>query len=217
MSQNRVRPRGACVAALTLTATGCLPYASFQSAHLTEPGTRDLTVAVSRSQEPHSGGDDGWTTVDAIVRGPIGSRADWGVRFSVSGTQGSSSLVFGGDIRTAAVPDYLAIAIPVYIPVSSPSVVFFAPGLIASLPLGPWFEINAAAKVFLLREQNELFSAYNLGMAVGRRGGFVLRPEIGWLVAGADDVAVQVGVGIGLPSEPLQNPGSGRPGRGTRP
>jgi hypothetical protein len=115
------------------------------------------------------------------------------------------------------VPDYLTIAIPVYIPIWSPSSIFFGPGFIASVPMHRWIEIDAAAKIFIFQAQSEVWSGYNLGLVVGPRGGFVLRPEVGWLRAGSENVAIEFGIGIGFPTVPGTPARSRGAGRGTPP
>jgi hypothetical protein len=185
--------------------TGCFAMSSYQSARMTEPGPARPTIAVSSmgpTDEPEA---ERMTVIDVRVRKAlVRDRADIALTGSVYTIGEGSMASVGIDPRFAIVNNFLALGLPVSWPMGAPAIQY-APGIIATLPLSRYFEVNAAARMIGFASQygvGEALPAYNVGIGVSRDlRRWAIRPEVGFMPTGddRDEWIVQFGVGVDLP------------------
>jgi hypothetical protein len=220
--------RGLGFASILATFGGCISYSSYQDARIVREGTSQETVAVSASTDrlPDYGSDRPrsvssgvapgserftWYPVEVGSRFPISDRFDGAFRLSFlvmpSEYGADGTVVLGGDVRVAIVPDYLVLALPVaFVPGQTLfSTVQVQPGVVATVPLLHDLDLNGAARINLftndeLRDENELRSyGFNAGFGWRVTPGLTLRPEVGWLVFPETEVTyTQFGLGLSI-------------------
>lgn len=195
----------------SLLLSGCYAFGSYQSPRPVDPGHPKFVVAASRNDfygEDEDFGD--WTVVDAIMRAPISSHADLGLRGTFVAADGNEGLLCVAkiDLKVAPFPRYLAIDLPVGMVVPWPATAHVAPGLILGLPLGEHFELNASGHRYLYRELEEVMVSYSVGAAwfPRSRQGFGLRPEVAWMRSDNERFAMQIGIGFELAPNPPAAP-----------
>jgi hypothetical protein len=218
--------RGLAVLSILTACGGCISYSSYQDARIVREGTSQGTVAASVSTDqvpdypsavPRNVSSDiatrsqrvTWYPVEAGSRFPISKRLDGAFRVSAlvkpSDYRVNGTVVLGGDVRFAIVPDYLLLALPVaFVPGQTLfSSVQVQPGVVATFPLLHDLDLNGAARVNLftndeLRDEAGLRSyGFNAGLGWRVTRGLTLRPEVGWLVFPETDVTyTQFGLGL---------------------
>jgi len=85
----------------------------------------------------------------------------------------------------------------------------FYPRAILSLPVAELLEINLShTRYVFMDNEGWVPYAFSLGLAIGRKGGNIIRPEIGILVFPEDNDVLQFGIGY-TPEAPNRPPASG--------
>ncbi len=73
----------------------------------------------------------------------------------------------------------------------------FYPGAILSLPISEMVEINLSHTCFYYLEEVDVSPyAFSAGLAIGRKGGNIFRPEIGVVVFPEGHDVIQIGIGF---------------------
>lgn len=195
----------------TPTLTGCLAMSSYQSARMTTPGPARPTVALSSMGPADEPDEERITVIDLRVRkNLIPERADFGFLASVYTLEDNyfgshSAVAVGVEPRFAIVDNWVAIGVPIVWPMVAP-VVEYAPGVIVTLPLSRYFEVNAAARLFGFASQegaDTTSPVYSVGLAFSNDvHRWAIRPEVALMkpTDDPDDWIVQFGVGVDLPA-----------------
>ncbi|MEZ4648060.1 MAG: hypothetical protein R3E97_04595 [Candidatus Eisenbacteria bacterium] len=191
--------------------TGCIPFSSFQSARIAEPGKASVVFGYSRvdldDTETFDPGANEFTLVSRV--GTRSPNFDYGFRAAgVFAADDFTSVSLGLHARAGVVPDYLTLQAPFSWLLAEGGYhdFYVHPTAIASWPVTPSFEINGSGTLYLgVFETDDLYS-YSLGLAVGPRNAtYRIRPEVAWLRGSGDGGSTQFGVG-------LEFVGSGRQG-----
>jgi hypothetical protein len=197
------------ISLIPLAISGCIPFHSFQTAHIVPPGEEQATVAVARTDyQVFSHDDPGWTFLDLRFRHSLAPRSDWA--FGVIVARGEESedpgAIIGADLRAALWRNHLTVVLPVCFILGDPDFATFQlqPGVVATLPLPRRFDVTAAARrhVFVRFPDVTIWS-YNLSLGVPVPGEkAVLRPEAGWMYGGSGGPPYTMfGLGIVLSTE----------------
>jgi hypothetical protein len=198
---------------------GCLTFSSFQTARIPEADKPEMTVALSRC-DLRDDSRSGWSMLEFRHRARLegSDRAESHLKFTILHADGGSAGgVLGGGVKFALWRNHLALGLPVswYIGDATFQALQFHPGLVATLPAAPGFDLNADCEAYLLASGGmRPLIARHIGLAMGtpdRR--LVLRPEVGWLSwddYGRRRTAVQFGLAVEF-REPrrTRRPGSG--------
>lgn len=191
-----------------LTCTGCFSATPFQSARVTEPGQSTGHLSVQRSEPRDRDWDEGYVIVEGGTRFPlVGGSVDMGVNGAFitydpvtesSGRYGG--IMFGLDTKFEVVPDVLAFDLPFrlsYVGAGSFHTMQFYPRAILSVPLVSGVELNLSATRFMfLGGMDGMPWGYSAGLALGQRGGTIIRPEIGVLDYPEGGDMIQFGIAI---------------------
>lgn len=192
----RLLPQSTCLSAALLSLSvclgGCIPYSSYQSARIMEPGASSVTVSASqghfheRHDDHERQDDEGINEYSLLSRvGSRDPRFDFGFKGSGSfAGRDFVDLVLEGYVRSGLIPRYLTIQMPFsYLLAEGSYTDFYVhPAVIASWPATPGFEINASASSYLGVEGSDSPYSYSLGLAIGgHERNLRLRPEVAWL------------------------------------
>lgn len=189
-----------------LACGGCLTFSSFQTARIPEPDRPEVTVAVTRSDFREDDDDDGWSMFEFRRRARVGEskRLEGHVKLSILRPDGGGvGGMLGGGLKAAVVHNHLAVGLPVswYIGDAGFRFVQFHPGVIATLPIVPGFDLNGDFEAYVLATgHTQPLYAKHIGLAIGSADHrWALRPEIGWLGWDSGDhreTSVQFGLAV---------------------
>ena len=212
------RPPVAVALALTVCVTsGCFAHSSYQSAGIVEPDQPQSTVAAGRAYVASGNGAvPAWWTMEVMSRHALSRHVDMGMKLALLRGDEFGSVTLGFDWKVALLEDYLAADFGFGAMLSAIQAFHVFPGVIATVPVTRFLDVNAAAKTYVmpLATGSETVHACNIGLALKfGQSGLVLRPEIAVLSpVGAARDWVQFGVGIDLPHAP-KKPGNRRSSR----
>jgi hypothetical protein len=167
---------------------GCLTFSSFQTARIPEADRPEVTAAVTRSDFRDDADHDGWSMLEFRRRSRLGEaeRLEGHVKLSIlHPDEGGVGGVLGGGLKAAVWRDHLAVGLPVswYIGDAGFRFLQIHPGVIATLPITPGFDLNGDVEAYILTAgYTQPLYAQHLGLAIGPADrGWAVRPEIGWL------------------------------------
>lgn len=176
-----------------LTCSGCFSATPFQSARVTEPGERTGHISYQRSRPRDEEAGEGWVMIEGGTRLPLGGgRVDLGINgafvsydpVTEDGPRFGGAM-FGIGPKFEVIDDVLAVDLPARFTFAGAGTfhtTHFYPRAILSLPVAPGVEVNLSATRFLFPGSTaEMPWGYSVGLALGRRGGDIFRPEIGVL------------------------------------
>ena len=207
-SRRRPRKRLKLLLLTQLTCSGCFSATPFQSARVTESGERAGHLSVQRSEPRDPDRDAGYVIVEGGTRIPLGGgRVDMGFNGAfvsydpateTSGRYGG--VMFGLDTKFEVVPDILAVDLPfrfTYAGAGSFHTMQFYPRAILSVPVASGVELNLSATRFIFLGGGDYMPwGYSAGLALGKRGGTIIRPEVGVLDYPEGGDMIQFGIAI---------------------
>lgn len=171
---------------------GCLSSTPFQSARVVESGEQSATISLQKSVDANVSKDYSWYMMEMGTRVPMGSdRLDMGfngVIMAFDGDEGIKGVgaMLGLGPKVEILQDILAIDLPFRAVLAGQSPLqstHFYPRAILSLPLHELVEINLShTRYFYLNEPEYQPYGFSAGLALGRRGGMIIRPEIGIVI-----------------------------------
>ncbi|MEN8006109.1 MAG: hypothetical protein ABFS42_03800 [Candidatus Krumholzibacteriota bacterium] len=194
-----------CLPVMLLFLSGCLSSTPFQSARVVEPGQQSASVSLQKSVDANDPTDFAWYMMEFAGRMPV---ADGRMDFSLGGAimvleddDGLSGVggMFGLGTKVELWQDILAVELPARVVFAGESTLHTThlyPRAILSVPVAELVEINLSHTRYLFMD-NEGWTpyAFSLGLAFGRQGGAIFRPEIGILVFPEDNDILQFGIG----------------------
>jgi|GEM_PF-6558134 len=192
--------------------SGCLSSTPFQSARVAESGRQSTSVSLQKSFDPTWGKNDSWYMMEFGGRIPVvDGKVDFGLNGSFMLMETREGLRGGGAMlglgpKFEIVPDILAVEVPARFTFAGAATfhtTHFYPRAILSLPVTDLLELNLSYTRFLFTwENNRVPYACAAGLAIGRRGGFIVRPEVGVLVYPDGVNVLQFGIAL-TPEGPL--------------
>jgi hypothetical protein len=186
--------------------SGCLSSTPFQSARVVESGEQSASVSLQKSVDANESQDYSWYMMEFATRLPMGSdRVDLALNGAImafnddDGISGVGAM-FGLGPKFEIFQDILAIDMPVRVMFAgegSFESTHFYPRAIFSLPLSELVEINLShTRFFYLNSVEFQPYGFSAGLALGRRGGIIFRPEIGIVVYPDGHDLLQFGIGF---------------------
>ena len=184
--------------------SGCLTSTPFQSARVVEPGQQSGSISLQKSVDADEDKDYSWYMMEFSGRFPVSKgRVDFMVGGAIMALQNDDGLsgvggMFGLGPKFEILPDILAIEVParvMFAGVHTLQSTHFYPRVILSLPVAELLEINLShTRFYYLNETTSHPYAFAAGLAIGRRGGHIIRPEIGLLVFPEGNNVLQFGI-----------------------
>ncbi|MCP4292605.1 MAG: hypothetical protein GY780_12315 [bacterium] len=162
-----------------------------------------MTASFMRSSSEADGWDNGLTQFDAGARHPI-----VGGRFEASFNGGfmvfdssSFGVLLGAGLKVELLEDILAFELPAQFVLGGTNPVdttFIYPRLIGSIPFSDKVELNlSTTRYYYAHGDFDGPAGYAAGLAFGKRGEMIIRPEFGVLIyPNSDDPTYQVGIAI---------------------
>ena len=199
--------------------SGCLSSTPFQSARVVESGEQAATVSLQKSVDANESQDYSWYMMEMGTRLPLGSdRVDLGLSGVIMAFDGDDGIegvgaMFGLGPKFEIFQDVLAIDMPVRVMFAGESTfesTHFYPRAILSLPLSELVEINLShTRYFYMNAPEYQPYGFSAGFALGRRGGVIIRPEIGIVVYPESHDLLQFGIAFtpeGTTGDPAPDP-----------
>lgn len=193
------------LATMIVFLSGCLTSTPFQSARVVEPGQQSGSMSVQRSVDAEADEDYSWYMMEFGGRFPlIAGRMDFSVggavmAFRSNGEMSGIGAMFGLGPKVELWQDLLAIDIPARLMFAGESTLettHLYPRAILSLPVSEMVEINLShTRYVFFEEVSRVPYAFSAGLAIGRKGGNIIRPEIGVLVFPEGHDVLQFGLG----------------------
>jgi hypothetical protein len=189
-----------------LSCSGCFSSTPFQSARVTEPGESNGPLSVQRTRPRDGSHDGGWIAAEFGTRVPIGKGADLGLNGTIlsfdpaRGYDGPrvGGLMLGVGFKGELIDDVLSSEVPVKWTFAGQATLHttqFYPRAILSLPVNDFLEVNlSATKFFFPAGSGEMPWGYSVGLAIGKRGGAIFRPEVGVLDYPYGNDMIQFGI-----------------------
>ncbi len=188
---------------LAVFLSGCLSATPFQSARVAESGEHTLTTSIMHSSEEVGNFRTGWTQLDFAFRSPVvGGRFEFAVNSGLMIFDAPSiGVLMGAGFKVELLEDILSFEMPARFVVggSNPfDTTHFYPRLIGSVPFSDSVELNlSATQYYYARGEINGPVGYSAGLAFGRRGDSITRPEFGVLVyPHTDQLTYQFGISI---------------------
>jgi len=188
---------------ITIFLTGCFSATPFQSARVAETDESSLTASLMHSSQDFGSVSNGWTQIDFVARQPfVGGQFEFSVNGGVMVFDHSGiGALLGSGLKVELLNDILAFELPAQFVVGGSNPVdttFFYPRLIGSVPLSDKVELNLSATRYYYAQGNyDGPSGYAVGLAFGKRGDMIIRPEFGILVdQHSEEKTYQFGIGI---------------------
>lgn len=204
--------------------SGCLTSTPFQSARVVEPGEQAASISLQKSVDANESQDYSWYMMEMGTRFPLGSdRVDLGLNVAImafdsdDGINGMGAMLGLGP-KVEIFQDILAIDMPVRVMFAGEGTfesTHFYPRAILSLPVTELLEINLShTRYFYMNAVEYQPYGFSAGLAIGRRGGFIIRPEIGIVVYPEGNDLLQFGIGF-TPEGKTMEAASTSPDEGT--
>lgn len=207
MARRRLKKRLRFLLFTQLTCSGCFSATPFQSARVVESGENNGSLSVLRTR-PREGPDQkGWTSMEFGTRVPLGGgRTDLGLNGTLvsydpmgdSRGRRPTGFQFGIGVKTELIDDVLSLELPVKMMYAGTATLYttlFYPRAIVSVPINDYLEVNLSATRFLFAGGTENTPwGFAAGLAIGKRGGAVFRPEIGVLDYPDGNDMIQFGI-----------------------
>lgn len=206
-----------CLPFLFLFLSGCLSSTPFQSARVVEPGQQSASVSLQKSIDANEEKDYAWYMMEFAGRFPVAKgRMDFSVGGAIMAFEDDDGLggvgaMFGLGTKVELWPDILSVELPARLMFAGEGTLHTThiyPRAILSLPVVELVEINLSHTRYLFLE-NESWApyAFSAGLAIGRKGGNIIRPEIGILVFPEGNDVLQFGIGYTpeAPNHPQAN------------
>ncbi len=198
---------------LSLLLSGCLSSTPFQSARVVEPGQQAASISLQKSVDATEDKDYGWYMLEFSGRFPVvNGRMDFSLGGAIMALEDEDGLggvgaMFGLGTKVELFQDILAIEVPARVMFAGEATfesTHFYPRAILSLPVAELVEINLShTRYFFLEETRHTPYAFSVGLAIGRRGGYIFRPEIGILIFPEGNDVLQFGIGY-TPESPAR-------------
>ncbi len=183
--------------------SGCFSATPFQSARVAESGEPTITASVMHSSQEVGSVSSGWTQADVVARHPIvGGQVEFSVNGGVVVFQTAVlGALLGTGFKVELLDDILAFELPAQFVLGGSNPVdttFIYPRLIGSVPFSDTVELNlSATRYYYARGDIDGPTGYAAGLAFGKRGKMIIRPEFGVLVYPySDESTYQFGIGI---------------------
>jgi hypothetical protein len=189
-----------------LSCSGCFSATPFQSARVAEPGENNGSLSLQRTKPRDGSRNGGWTAAEFGTRVPLGGRADLGLNGTIlsfdpargSGGHRIGGFLFGAGFKGELIEDVLSLELPMKWTFAGQATLHttqFYPRAIVSLPVNDFLEVNlSATKFFFPAGTGETPWGYSVGLAIGKRGGAIFRPEIGVLDYPYGNDMIQFGI-----------------------
>lgn len=191
---------------LLLFVSGCLSSTPFQSARVVESGEQSGSISLQKSVDANENQDYSWYMMEFATRLPMGSdRVDLAINGAIMAFDdddgiGGIGAMFGLGPKFEILQDILAVDLPVRMMFAGEGTfesTHFYPRAILSLPLSELVEINLSHTRFFYMNATEVQPyGFSAGLALGRRGGVIIRPEIGIVVYPEGNDLLQFGIGF---------------------
>lgn len=198
--------------------SGCFSATPFQSARVVESGKPELTTSVMRSTQDIGNFRTGWTQIELAAHNPIiGGRLELAVNgglmvFDVPSVGG----VLGAGFKVELLDDILAFELPAQFIIGGTNpleTTHFYPRIIASFPFSDAVELNlSATRYYYAKGDYDGPDGYAAGLAFGKRGEMIIRPEFGVLYYPYnEDPTYQFGIAFTPGSEVTSSSAEGDP------
>jgi len=194
-----------CLPFLILFLSGCLSSTPFQSARVVEPGQQSASVSLQKSVDATEEKDYAWYMMEFAGRFPVAKgRMDFSLGGAIMAFEDDNGLggvgaMLGLGTKVEILQDILSVELParvMFVGESTLHTTHFYPRAILSLPVVELLEINLSHTRYLFMDnEGDVPYAFSLGLAIGRKGGNIFRPEIGILVFPEGNDILQFGIG----------------------
>ncbi len=184
--------------------SGCLTSTPFQSARVVEPGQQSGSISLQKSIDADEDKDYSWYMMEFSGRFPVyKGRVDFMLGGAIMAQQDDEGLgglggMFGLGPKFEIFQDILAIEVPARVMFAGEATLqstHFYPRAILSLPVAELLEINLShTRYYFLNETTSHPYAFAAGLAIGRRGGHIVRPEVGILIFPEGNDVLQFGI-----------------------
>lgn len=191
---------------LSLFLAGCLSSTPFQSARVVEPDQQAASVSLQKSVDANEDKDYSWYMMEFSGRFPlVKGRMDFSLGGAIMALEDEDGLggvggMFGLGTKVELFQDILSVELPVRFMFAGPysfATTHIYPRAILSLPVAEIVEINLShTRYFFNEDLNSNPYAFSLGLAIGRKGGNIFRPEIGILIFPESNDVLQFGIGF---------------------
>ena len=195
-----------CLPFLSLFLSGCLTSTPFQSARVVEPGQQAGSISVQKSIDADEDNEYGWYMMEFGGRFPVfKGRVDFALNGAIMALEDEDGLggvgaMFGLGPKVELLQNILAIEVParaVFAGEATLESTHFYPRAILSVPVSDLVEINLShTRYYYLEEIDITPYAFSAGLAIGRQGGNIFRPEIGVVVFPEGHNVIQFGIGF---------------------
>lgn len=206
MARKRLKKRLRFLLFAQLSCSGCFSATPFQSARVVESGENNGSLSIQRTKPKEGSRDKGWMAAEFGTRLPLGKGMDLGVNgtiMSFDPARGYEKRRLGGfllgvGVKAEIINDRLSFEMPLKWTFAGPATFHTTqlyPRVIFSQPINEFLEVNLSATKFLFPAGNgESPWGYSVGLAIGKRGGVIFRPEIGVLDYPNGDDMIQFGI-----------------------
>ena len=205
MAMQRRRRRFLPLLPFSLLFSGCLSSTPFQSARTTDPGRQSGNVSLMRSKPVGSDGDATWYMMEFGGRSALKpGRSELSYSAAIVAYDGGEGIKGGGGllglgVKFELLEDRLALEVPARFMIAGAATlhtIHFYPRVILSQPQGDGLELTLSYTRFLRAGGEELYSPWGCaaGLAIGRRGGHIVRPEVGMIQYPDGERVIQVGI-----------------------
>jgi len=195
-----------CLPFLSLFLAGCLTSTPFQSARVVEPGQQAGSISVQKSIDADQDNEYGWYMMEFGGRFPVfKGRVDFALNGAIMALEDEDGLggvgaMLGLGPKVEIFQDILAVEVPARLMFAGEATLettHFYPRAILSLPISEMVEINLShTRFYYLEEVDVSPYAFSAGLAIGRKGGNIFRPEIGVVVFPEGHDVIQIGIGF---------------------
>jgi hypothetical protein len=195
-----------CLPFISLILSGCLTSTPFQSARVVEPGQQAGSISVQKSIDADEDNEYGWYMMEFGGRFPVyKGRVDFALNGAIMALEDEDGLggigaMLGLGPKFEILQDILAVEVPARLMFAGEATLqttHFYPRAILSLPISELVEINLShTRYYYLEEVGVSPYAFSVGLAIGRKGGNIIRPEIGVVVFPEGHEVFQIGIGF---------------------
>jgi hypothetical protein len=186
--------------------SGCLTSTPYQSARVVEPGQQAASLSLQKSVDANEDQDYSWYMLEFASRFPvIAGWMDFGLNGAVMALEDEDGLGgIGGMIglgpKFEIFPDILAVELPVRVMFAGEATfetTHVYPRAILSVPVTDLVEINLSHTRYIFPDETDFVPyGFSAGLAIGRKGGVIIRPEIGVVVFPEAHDVIQFGIGF---------------------